>query len=60
MNNEYLTTEEFAKQNLVKPQTIHARYCRFGSYFGVLPTKLSNGRLRWPSRVLISKSQRAA
>ena len=49
-NPEYvLTTEEFAAMNLVKAQTVRSRLCRFGSYFGVRPAKLANGRTAWPS-----------
>ncbi len=43
-----LTTAEFSKQYLVKPQTVLKRLCETGSYFGVVPTKLPNGRLAWP------------
>lgn len=50
MNDSYpLDTEEFAKANGVLPQSVRARVCRFGSYFGVIPKKLANGRLMWPS-----------
>ena len=44
-----LTTEDFAAANLVKPNTIRVRLCRTGSYFGVIPEKLPNGRLAWPA-----------
>lgn len=42
-----LSTAEFAALNHVKPQTVIARFCRTGSYFGVKPRKLKNGRLDW-------------
>jgi hypothetical protein len=42
------TTAEFAAANLVKPESVIARLSRSGSYFGVRPDKLQNGRLRWP------------
>jgi len=45
---EYKSTEDFAAANLVKPQSVRSRYCREGSYFGVRPHKLPNGRLLWP------------
>ena len=32
----------------IQPQSIRARLCRTGSYFGVRPTKAPNGRLLWP------------
>ncbi|SMF95162.1 hypothetical protein SAMN02949497_2508 [Methylomagnum ishizawai] len=44
-----LSTEAFASQLNIKPQSIRARVCRTGSYFGILPKKLPNGRLLWPS-----------
>jgi len=42
------TTEDFAAAINVKPSTIRVRLCRTGSYFGVRPRKLANGRLVWP------------
>lgn len=44
-----LNTSEFAALNMVKAQSVRARVCRFGSYFGVKPVKLLNGRAAWPS-----------
>lgn len=44
-----INTEEFAARNLVKPESVVARLCRTGSYFGVRPEKLANGRLLWPN-----------
>lgn len=44
-----LTTEEFAAQVGVKPQSIRVQLCRRGSYFGIRPTKLPNRRLLWPA-----------
>ena len=46
--NPTLSTEEFAAMNMVKAQSVRARLCRFGSYFGVKPIKLMNGRTAWP------------
>lgn len=43
-----LTCEQFADLNKVKPQTVRARLCRFGSYYGVKPKKLANGFLVFP------------
>lgn len=43
-----LTTERFAALNGVKGQSVRARVCRFGSYFGITPRRLKNGRLIWP------------
>ena len=43
-----LSVEQFACLNQVKPQTVRSRLCKSGSYFGVLPLKLANGRLAFP------------
>jgi hypothetical protein len=44
----YKPTDAFAAANAVKPGSVRSRYCRTGSYFGVKPNKLPNGRLLWP------------
>ena len=44
-----LSCEEFARLNQIKPQSVRARLCRFGSYYGVQPVKLANGRLAFPA-----------
>lgn len=41
--------EQFAALNQVKAQSVRARLCREGSYFGVVPRKLANGRLAFPA-----------
>ena len=43
-----ITTDDLAAQCGVKPESIRVRLCRTGSYFGVKPVKLPNGRLMWP------------
>ena len=43
-----ITTEELAAQCGIKPQSVRVRLCRTGSYFGIKPVKLPNGRLMWP------------
>lgn len=43
------STDDFAAMNGVKGQSVRVRVCRTGSYFGVVPKKLANGRLLWPS-----------
>jgi hypothetical protein len=48
-NNPPLTTNQFAAALAVQPGTVRVRFCRTGSYFGVKPIKLPNGRLAWPS-----------
>lgn len=44
-----LSCEEFARLNQIKPQSVRARLCRFGSYYGIKPKKLINGRLAFPA-----------
>jgi hypothetical protein len=43
-----LSTEDLAHVALVTPASIRVRLCRTGSYFGLQPVKLPNGRLAWP------------
>lgn len=43
-----LDTDTFAARNQVKAQSVRVRVCRTGSYFGIRPLKLANGRLAWP------------
>jgi hypothetical protein len=47
-----LTTEEFAAELGIGPQSIRKRYSQTGSYFGLRPAKLPNRRLLWPSNPL--------
>lgn len=42
------STEQFAAARLVKAASVISRVSRVGSYFGVRPQKLPNGRLLWP------------
>ncbi|WP_395061128.1 DNA-binding protein [Paraburkholderia silvatlantica] len=44
----FLTTEELALSLSMNAQSIRKRYSQTGSYFGVKPVKLPNGKLRWP------------
>jgi hypothetical protein len=44
-----LTTVQFSAQIGIKPESIRVRLCQTGSYFGVTPRKLPNGRLLWPA-----------
>ena len=44
-----LTTEELAAALSVKQDTLRKRLCQTGSYFGLRPKKLPNGKLRWPA-----------
>ncbi len=44
----YISTETLSKELQIKPNSIRVRLCRTGSYFGLRPKKLPNGRLLWP------------
>ncbi len=46
------TTELLAKKLGILPQSIRSRVCKTGSYFGITPQKLANGRLLWPANSL--------
>jgi hypothetical protein len=43
-----LTTEQLATQLGGRPSSIRTRLCKTGSYYGIKPCKLPNGRLLWP------------
>jgi len=45
--------DQFAALNQVKAQSVRARICRTGSYFGVVPKKLANGRLVFPAMQVV-------
>ena len=45
---KFRSTREFAEANLVKAASVRSRYCLTGSYHGVTPVRLVNGRLGWP------------
>jgi len=47
-----LTTEELAAEVKALPQSIRKRYSQTGSYWGIRPVKLPNGRLLWPADAL--------
>ena len=57
------TTEQFAKNVGVKPESVRSRVCRTGEYFGIRPEKLVNGRLLWPAdaadRLVIGNGRKA-
>ena len=42
-----LSTEQLAHLFGVQPGTVRRGHCLAGHYFGLIPTKLGNGRLRW-------------
>lgn len=43
----HFNTVEFARAIGHRPNSIRVRVCRFGSFHGVRPLKLPNGRLAW-------------
>lgn len=44
-----LNTQQFAALNQLLPQSVRARLCRTGSFYGVVPLKLASGRLAFPA-----------
>lgn len=42
------STAQFSKIAGVQADSIRVRLCKTGSYFGIKPIKLRNGRLLWP------------
>jgi hypothetical protein len=42
------STEDLARALAIKAESIRCTLCRQGSYFGLVPDKLPNGRLLWP------------
>lgn len=48
-NRSGLTTAELAQALNIRPETIRNRLCSRGSYYGLIPEKGGNGRLRWPA-----------
>lgn len=43
-----MVTNQLAKAIGINATSIHRRFCLEGSYYGIKPTKLPNGRLLWP------------
>lgn len=43
-----LSTGQFAAEVGVKAQSVRARFCHTGSYYGVVPRRMPNDRLLWP------------
>lgn len=48
-----LSTNDFACALSLRPQSIRKRFNQTGSYFGLKPVKLPNGRLYWPSGAIV-------
>ncbi len=44
-----LSTEEIADLFHVRPTSVREHLSRKGSYFGIIPNRLPNGRLDWPA-----------
>ena len=47
-----MNTRDLATRLGKQPQTLVARVCRTGSYFGLVPQKLPCGSLVWPEDAL--------
>lgn len=47
-----MVTTQLAKVIGINGTSIHRRVCLTGSYFGLKPDKLPNGRLLWPDDAL--------
>ena len=63
LSNRKLTTAELAAALSMREQSIRKRLSQTGSYFGIRPVKLPNGRLRWPTDSvgrLIALSERSS
>jgi hypothetical protein len=45
-------TKSLAGKLNIKPESIVRRLSQTGSYFGIVPQKLANGRLLWPENAL--------
>lgn len=52
-------TEQLATALGIKASSIRTRLCKTGSYFGLKPRKLPNGRLLWPANALEQLTQEA-
>ncbi len=46
-NENFLTTNEFARKLCVTAATVRRGLCVNGHYLGIRPVKLPNGRLLW-------------
>lgn len=59
-----MNTEDLAERLGIKSQSIRARLCRTGSYFGERPKTAVNGRLVWddkaPERLVASEQPEGA
>lgn len=55
-----MNTNALAKELGLTAHALHAAVCRKGSYFGIRPSKLPNGRLIWPTDSVERLLSRAA
>lgn len=57
-----MNTKQLAEKIGILSTTIHRRVCTTGSYFGLRPQTLVNGRLLWPEdaveQLLAQRSQK--
>jgi hypothetical protein len=44
-----LSTTDLARAVGLQPDSIRVHLCRAGSYYGIKPRRLPNGRLLWPA-----------
>ena len=54
-----LSTTELARSIGLAPDSIRVHLCKRGSYFGLVPGRLPNGRLIWPADSLERLKARA-
>ena len=58
-----LTTKDLARAVGMVPDSIRVRLCRTGSFYGLRPQRMPNGRLIWPAdsvERLLAQGQKAA
>jgi len=53
-NLDNYTTEQLAEVVHGRPSSIRTRLCKTGSYYGITPKKLPNGRLLWPTKEIFA------
>lgn len=57
-----MNTRQFAERLGLEQQSVRKRLCQTGSYYGIVPVTLPNGRLDWPDDAhdqLLSKARPA-
>lgn len=48
----WLTTSDFSAAICQRPQTLRKHLCLTGTYYGIQPAKMPNGRLLWPATAI--------